>query len=101
VARHAAPNTIQLYGAAGTLIYDMTTDEICGGRADEPEARAIPMPSAEVREWTVEADWVRAIREGGPVEPSFADGVRYMEFTEAVYRSSETGKAVDLPLTEN
>ena len=29
---------------------------------------------------------------------SFADGVRYMEFTEAVTRSAQGGRAVGLPL---
>jgi hypothetical protein len=49
-----------------------------------------------VREWTVEADWINAIREVAPVEPSFRDGLLYMEFTDAVYRSAEAGCAVDL-----
>jgi predicted dehydrogenase len=98
VARHAPPNTVQLYGTAGTLIYDLTTDEIRGGRAGEPEARPLPIPADLAREWNVEADWISAIREGTPVEPSFADGVLYMEFTEAVYRSAESGRVVHLPL---
>jgi hypothetical protein len=29
---------------------------------------------------------------------TFEAGVHYMEFTEAVYRSSQTGEAVHLPL---
>jgi hypothetical protein len=29
---------------------------------------------------------------------TFEDGVRYMEFTEAVFRSRQTGQAVSLPL---
>jgi predicted dehydrogenase len=98
VARHAPHNTVQLYGTEGTLLYDLDTDEIRGGRAGEPEARPIPIPPELVREWTVEADFIRCIREGTPVEPSFADGVLYMEFTEAVYRSAEQGRAVSLPL---
>ena len=31
---------------------------------------------------------------------SFAAGVAYMEFTEAVARSAESGEAVELPLDE-
>lgn len=99
VARHAPQNTIQLYGSEGTLIYNLETDEILGARAGDAALAAIPIPPELVREWTVEADWIRAIRDGGRVEPSFADGVLYMEFTEAVYRAAETGRAVDLPLS--
>lgn len=98
VTRHVPHNTIELYGSEGTLRYDLETDEITGGRAGDAEARPIPIPAELVREWTVEADFVRAIREGTPVEPSFRDGVLYMEFTEAVYRSAEARCEVRLPL---
>lgn len=96
VARFAPHNTIQLYGSEGTLLYDLESDEIRGGRVEDPSAEVIRIPPELVREWTVEADWIAAIREGAPVEPSFRDGLLYMEFTEAVYRSAETGCVVDL-----
>lgn len=109
VARFAPQNMIQLYGSAGTLLYNLDTDEIRGGRAgaaaSESEAVPIPIPPDLAREWTVEADFVRAIRAiraedpaATSVEPSFADGLLYMEFTEAVYRSGEQGRAITLPL---
>lgn len=100
VTRHAPDNTIQLYGTQGTLIYNLNTDEIRGARADDAHLEPIPIPPKLVREWTVEADFVRAIREGTPIEPTFADGVLYMEFTEAVYRSNVQGRAIALPLEE-
>jgi predicted dehydrogenase len=98
VARHAPNNTIQMYGTTGTLLYDLNTDEIRGGTSTDTEARPIPIPPELAREWTVEADFIRAVREGGPTEPSLRDGVLYMEFTEAVYRSARSGCAVGLPL---
>lgn len=98
VTRHAPHNTIEMYGTKGTLRYDLNSDEILAGRAEDREARPLPIPADLAREWTVEADWIRAIREGVPVEPSFEDGLRYMEFTEAVYRAAESGTAVTLPL---
>lgn len=97
VTRHAPHNTIQLYGTRGTILYDLETDQLTLASVDYPEPRVIEEP-VPPRPWTVEADFVRAIREGGPVEPSFADGLLYMEFTEAVYRSAAEGRAVDLPL---
>ena len=49
--------------------------------------------------WRVEADFVDAIRDGRPVtHTSFADGVKYMEFTEAVAISRAAGRRVELPL---
>ena len=49
--------------------------------------------------WRVEEEFVNAIRgKEKVVLTSFEDGVRYMEFTEAVTRSAQTGQAVSLPL---
>lgn len=100
VTLHPPANAIRLYGSEGTIQYDLTTDEITGARRGDAALSPIPVPASEACEWTVEADFVRAIREGGPAEPSFADGVLYMEFTEAVYRSAESGRTVELPLPE-
>ena len=70
------------------------------------ELTATPQPAGTVDEipadlrgeWTVEADFVRAIREGTPVYPSFDDGVAYMEFVDAVARSIAEGRTIRLPL---
>jgi predicted dehydrogenase len=52
-------------------------------------------------DWEVEAQFVASIREGKPVTlTSFEDGVRYMEFTEAAWRSWQEGRAIDLPLRD-
>jgi len=49
--------------------------------------------------WRVEEDFVDAIRDGKEVtHTSFADGVKYMEFTEAVNISLAEGRRVELPL---
>jgi predicted dehydrogenase len=98
VTRFAPHNAIHLYGTEGTLHYDLETDQILGGRSGDETTHPLPIPPELAREWTVEADFIRSIREGTPVEPSFQDGVLYMEFTEAVYRSHEQGRAISLPL---
>ena len=54
--------------------------------------------AAEAREWTVEADFINAVRGGKrTIEPSFWDGLKYMEMTEAIFRSARTGQAVEMP----
>lgn len=98
VAANAPHNRIELFGTAGTLIYDLETDEILGAAAHENGLGPLPIPEELAQEWAVEADFVRAIREGTPVEPSFEDGLGYMEFTEAVYRSADERRWVSLPL---
>ncbi len=99
---------IWLYGSEGVLHYDLTADRIRGanrrGRAAPVQATAleeVPIPEDKACSWQVEADFVNAIRSGTPIRfTDFATGVAYMEFTEAVARSAETGAAVPLPLPE-
>lgn len=91
-------NRIELYGSEGTLVYPISSHRILGARAGESELRPIEIPADLAREWRAEADFVDAIRDGTPVSPDFEEGLRYIEFTEAVYRSARSGKAVRLPL---
>ena len=48
--------------------------------------------------WRVEEEFVNAIRGREKIaRTGFEDGVRYMEFTDAVTRSAATGQTVDVP----
>ena len=49
--------------------------------------------------WRVEEEFCNAIRGTEPVTHTpFDIGVQYMEFTEAVTRSAQSGQVVSLPL---
>jgi predicted dehydrogenase len=92
---------IAMYGSEGTLIYDLTRDELTGGRRKDSGPKPIPIPEKQRGGWQVEADFVAAIRGERPVtRTDFATGVRYMQFTEAVARSSRHSHPVALPLQE-
>jgi predicted dehydrogenase len=90
---------IALYGSDGMLEYDFNADRITGAsRRDGGAVSEIPIPEPEAGGWSVEADFVASIRNGARVRlTDFATGVAYMEFTEAVARSAELGRAVELP----
>lgn len=96
VLPHGGDERIEIYGSKGSLIYTPADEVLRLGAGAVPEKVEVP---AEFRTpWSVEADFVAAIREGKPVYPDFRDGLAYMEFVEAVGRSLETGKTVRLPL---
>jgi predicted dehydrogenase len=97
-AYHGGDNRIELYGSEGTLIYPVSSHAIVGGRKNDPGLQPLAIPSELVREWRAEAEFVDAIRTGSPVSPDFEEGLRYIEFTEAVYRSARLGQTVTLPL---
>jgi len=91
-----------LYGDQGTLRIDATDYDnnlLFGGRRGDEALQPLDIPAEERSTWQVEADFVKAIRgEAEITRTSFADGVKYMEFTQAVNRSLAEGRAVSLPL---
>ena len=97
VAR-AGETRIELYGSNGTLHYLIDANRLLGATGGETSLQPIEIPADKVRHWTAEADFVRAIRDGTPVSPDFEEGLRYMEVTEAVYRSARSHQTVTLPL---
>ena len=72
-----------------------------GANRKKGEMAEIPIPPDKADGWRVEADFVDSIREGAAVRhTTFAAGVAYMRFTEAVAISARGGVAVDLPADE-
>ena len=45
----------------------------------------------------MDAEFIEAIRRGTPVAPDFAEGIRYMEFCEAVAQSIYEGRRISMP----
>ncbi|NKB66984.1 MAG: hypothetical protein GKR89_07985 [Candidatus Latescibacteria bacterium] len=89
--------SFEFYGTKGTFCLGDSGAWVAG--SGEKELRLLEVPSERQGGWRVEADFVDAIGEGRPVtHTSFADGVKYMEFTEAVARSRAQGRRVELPL---
>jgi predicted dehydrogenase len=96
-AGHAGPSGCRLYGSEGTLCFE--DGQLLGGRRDDAQLQKIVIPAEEEGRWQVEEDFINAVRGVAPVRlTTFEDGVCYMEFTEAVFRSRQTGRAVALPL---
>lgn len=101
VVWHSAGSSIALFGSEGTLVYDLKRDELRGARRGEPDLKPMPIPDDLRGGWRSEADFVAAVRGERAVDrTTFADGAAYMQFTEAVARSSRHQLPVDLPLLE-
>jgi predicted dehydrogenase len=70
---------------------------LTGARRGESALREIPVPPKTRIGWRVEEEFVNAIRSREKIaRTTFEDGVRYMEFTDAVTRSAATGQTVDV-----
>jgi predicted dehydrogenase len=88
---------VWIFGADGTLRLEADAKRVSGARRGEPALSEIAIPAAQRIGWRVEEEFVNAIRGREKVtRTSFEDGVRYMEFTDAVARSAASGQAVEV-----
>jgi predicted dehydrogenase len=91
VDRTPPRNEVRLVGAKAGLRVDLGRGELALTPAGGAEA-PVPIAPGKRGAWNVEADFVASIRESRPVTlTSFATGVQYMLFTEAVWESWNTG----------
>jgi len=91
------PPSAAIYGSEGTLHF--SGDVLTGGQRGDSGLSEIEVPAHEAGGWRVEEEFISAIRGQEEItHTDFATGVKYMEFTEAVYRSRRSGAAVSLPL---
>ena len=94
----APGNDVWIYGAEGTLRLDSGLN-VWGGKRGEHQLTEISNPAEGQAYWRVEEEFCSAIRGQERITRTpFDVGVHYMEFTEAVTRSAQTGQAVGLPL---
>ena len=91
-------NQLWIYGSEGTLYVDRQQNVFAGRRGDS-ELAEVPNPPEQQAYYRVEEQFTNAIRGAEEVTMvDFETGAHYMEWTEAVWRSAQTGQAVPLPL---
>jgi predicted dehydrogenase len=93
----APPPEAWIFGSEGTLRVEVDAKRLTGGRRGDKELKEIPIPAEQRIGWRVEEEFVNAIRGREKItHTNFEDGVRYMEFTDAVAKSAASGQAVDV-----
>src|SRR5213079_3223866 len=55
---HATGDCLEVYGSAGTLVYDFTADVIKAGRVGDRALHEVEVPTELARQWTVENDFL-------------------------------------------
>lgn len=97
VAGLAGAPEVYVFGSDGTLRF--SGNKLYGGQKADAELNEIDIPDSEAGGWRVEEEFVNAIRGNEVItHTDFNTGVKYMEFTEAVTRSMQSGAAITLPL---
>ena len=86
-----------IFGSDGTLRLEADARRLWGGRRGDTALAEIAIPAERRIGWRVEEEFVNAIRGREKIaRTTFEDGVRYMEFTDAVAKSMATGQAVEV-----
>jgi predicted dehydrogenase len=93
----APPPEAWIFGSEGTLRLEADARRLSGGRRGDKGLTEIPIPAEKRIGWRVEEEFVNAIRGAEKItRTNFEDGVRYMEFTDAVTRSAASGQTVEV-----
>jgi len=97
VAEGLEGNGIYLGGSKGML--RIVGDRLYGRQRGEKELKEIEISNKEAGSWRVEEEFVNAVRGEETIKlTTFADGVKYMAFTQAVAESMATGSEVAVTL---
>jgi len=89
-------NRATLYGSDATIRFE--GGQLHVRRRGETAPEPIEIPTDQAGSWRVEQDFVDAIRGRADVTlTDFETGVRYMEFTDAVWESMQRRRVVELP----
>lgn len=87
-----------IFGTEGTIHAD-SDRTIWAGKRGDSELSKVPNPPEQQARYRVEEEFINAIRGIEEIKMNtFEIGLQYMEFIEAVYRSSRSGEAVYLPM---
>ena len=90
-------SSVDIFGSKGAIHYKLFAEEISGATEGDDGLKPIDIPPGEEQTQTTDAEFIQAIREGTPVSPDFEEGLRYVEFCEAVAQSAHTGERVAMP----
>ena len=86
-----------LFGSDATLRF--SAGKLYGGTRDDSSLSEISISEDKIGYWRVEEEFINAIRGIETISHStFDTGVKYMEFTEAVSKSLQSGTVVGLPM---
>ena len=88
---------IWMFGTDGTIHVDAQR-KVWAGKRGDTELTEVPNPPETQSKYRVEEQFTNAIRGTEKVDMvAFDTGVHYMEWSEAVHRSAQTGQAIYLP----
>jgi len=96
---HHGKDRIEVYGSDATLYYEVDSERMVIANRDEADfkdVQVLPEDFYDLENWSVEQDFIDAIRFNQSYHPNFEDGLRYMQVIQAVYESAKSGSRIVL-----
>ncbi len=88
--------SVEIHAQYKTLYYDVLEDKLY--ELAKNGERKIIVPQEEdfydVKNWSVEKDFIEAVSMGKEYHPNFEDGLKYMEVLDAIYKSAHSNQKV-------
>lgn len=94
----ARGDSLEVYGDAGTMMYDFGTETIRAGKEGDRDLHDVEITPDMEGEWQVEDDFIAAVKSRGRMRPrpDFDEGVRYMRVVQAVADSRSRNEWVEI-----
>ncbi|HOV33866.1 MAG TPA: Gfo/Idh/MocA family oxidoreductase [Candidatus Hydrogenedens sp.] len=88
--------TVEIYTQNKALYYDVKEDKLYEFNKNGEKQSIQPCKEDyyDVKNWSVEKDFIDAICLGKKYHPDFEDGLRYMEVLDAIYKSADSNQRV-------
>lgn len=90
--------SVEIHAQNKTLYYDVTEDKLYELKKNGEREIIIPHPEDfyDVKNWSVEKDFIEAVALGKQYHPNFEDGLKYMQVLDAIYKSAHSNQKISL-----
>ena len=94
----ASGDKLEVYGDAGTMVYDFGTETIRAGKVGDVDLHEVEITPELEGEWQVEDDFLAGVKSRGRIRPrpDFEEGIRYMRVVQAVADSRSRNEWVPI-----
>ncbi len=95
---HYPQESVEIHAQNKTLFYDVIEDKLYQLKANGQKELIIPKEEDfyDIKNWSVEKDFIDAVTTGKEYHPNFEDGLRYMEVLDAIYKSTHSNQKIPI-----
>ncbi len=88
--------SVEIHAEKKTLYYDVIEDKLYELKKNGEREPIIPQKEDfyDIKNWSVEKDYIEAVSSGKEYHPNFEDGLKYMQVLDAIYKSAHSNQKI-------